>query len=430
MIIGILLTLVLILLSALVVLYHRWSQTQVSLEIEKKEHQALVTEQALLQKEKEHISHLLEEEQAKGKTLSEEMKKEFELLSLKLLEERTKKLEEEGQQGLKQIVNPLKEQLDKYREDLDKIHKEQSEGRTRLDTQIRMLVEQTQKVGEDANQLAQAMRGNSKVQGDWGEKILQRLLEINGLREHVFYDSQVQISQYNGEAVRHSDTQKKLRPDVLVSLPENRGVVIDSKVSLTAYANYYEASNEEDKKSYLAEHIQSIRNHVSELSKKQYPRHWKEVASEIEILDFTLLFVPMEDALQVAIAQNSAIVEEAYHKQIILVTPLQLIPVLKILSDLWRMHIQQQNVQKIIERANSMYDKLEGIVTAMMTAQRAVGQAGDSITKALDRMSQGRGNLIGQFEALKKMGIAPKKTIPLKAQDPDSDTENPICLGE
>lgn len=397
---------ILALIGITFVLYRRLHEAQQKLH-------ETETQYAVLHNERDHLTQRLTEEEEKNKNLGEEMRKDFELLSRNLLQERTEELEKEGRKGLHEVLAPFKEQIQLYRDSLDKMHKEQHEGRIRLDTQIDLLVRETHKIGNDANQLAQAMRGQSKIQGNWGEEVLRRLLEVNGLKQHVLYDSEVQLSTPTGEAIRHTSTQRKLRPDVLVSLPEGRGVVIDSKVSLKAYADYYNATEKEEKERFLKEHIRSVREHISELSLKQYPEHWQMSDTGIQVLDFTLLFIPLEDALQVALSHEEILLDEAYRKQIILVTPLQLVPVLKILSDLWVMHTQQQNVQDIVSRANNMYDKLSGIVDAMLIAQKEMTKAQQSLDTAVARMSEGRGNLVSQFEGLKKLGLSPKKQLPI-----------------
>lgn len=369
----------------------------------------------------EHIARELAEAREQSSQIGQELRQQFELLSHRLLDESRQKIAEHQEAGLKQLLSPLQTELQNYRQELQKADKEQQQSRIQIGEQIRMLVEQTGKVGREAAELAKAMKGNSKVQGDWGEAVLSRLLEANGMDKHLFYEEQVTIRSQDGRLIRSDKGERSMRPDVVLSLPQGRQIVIDSKVSLTAYSRYYEADTAEQAERELKEHVASLRKHIRELSDKEYVRYLKQSASG-EIPDFCLLFVPIEAALHAALGSDNSLWEEAYRKQIILVGPLELIPVLKIVSDLWVMHKQQQNVREIMDRVAKMYDKLVLVDEAFTKAESGIESARKQMQETRKRFSQGRDNLCRQFDHLVGLGVAPSKRLPQR-EPLDSEAE-------
>ncbi|KGN90857.1 hypothetical protein HQ45_01705 [Porphyromonas crevioricanis] len=372
---------------------------------------SLETSLAKLDTERSYLQKEVEKLQNQSEHISLELKQEFELLSQRLLDSSATQLAGKQREELGLLFTPLREQLNSYRESMEKACIEQQKGQIQMGEQIRLLIEQTGKIGHDASDLAKALRGNSKIQGDWGEVVLMRLLEINGLREHWSYEKQQTVRTADGRLLRSEEEGKSLRPDVIVTLPENRQLVIDSKVSLTAYSKYYDCEDDTSRKLYLSEHIKSLRTHIRELSSKAYPAHLRQ-AGYSDVLDFTLLFVPIEGALQTAISYDDKLWEEAYKQQVMLVSPLQLIPVLKLVSDMWAMHKQQQNVQEIMDRVAKMYDKLVLVDESFCKVENSIEVAQKQILETRKRFSRGKDNLHRQFDQLVKLGVTPGKRLP------------------
>ncbi|MFI3299709.1 MAG: DNA recombination protein RmuC [Rikenellaceae bacterium] len=296
------------------------------------------------------------------------------------------------------LLDPLSRSIATFKERVENNLVEQTKQNSSLESLIKNLVDTTSKVGAEANNLASALKGDVKKMGNWGEVILESILEGSGLLKGREYDTQATL--------KDEDSGKVLRPDVVVNLPENRKIIIDSKVSLIAYDRYAAAQTPEEQKLAVSEHLRSIKCHIDELSAKEYDTLLG--AS----LDFTMMFIPVEPAYMVAINNDSELWNYAYKKRIILISPTNLVACLKLIADLWKREMQSKNAQKIVERAELLYSKLSTFVVTMQKVGGSLDSAKDHYDKALGQLSQGRGNLISQAEKLREMGLKSQSKIP------------------
>lgn len=262
-------------------------------------------------------------------------------------------------------------------------------------------MELNQKISKEANDLTKALKGDSKKQGNWGEMILERILEKSGLQKDREYSIQPTFKDEDGNA---------LRPDVVLTYPDNRTVVIDSKVSLVAYERYASSEDIDEQKAFLKEHIQSLRSHINSLSSKNY-------GEIVKSLDFTMMFIPIEPAYLEAIREDDDLWQYAYNKRILLISPTHLISALKMIADLWKREFQNRNAEEIAKRGGLLYDKFVGFVENLNKIGKNITQANSAYEEALNQLKSGKGNLVGQAEQLKKLGLKTTKDIPMNMMD-------------
>ncbi len=327
-----------------------------------------------------------------------QLSQEFQQLAGKIFEERSAKLQQGNRDNIELLLKPFREQLASFRERVEKVHTEGSQNRAALIQQIKTLKETNLHMQEDARSLTRALRGENKTQGDWGEMILERLLEESGLQEGREYDTQ---------SSHQSEEGRRLRPDVVVHLPDQKDIIIDSKVSLKAYEAYSQADDDEQRATALKRHLESVRNHVRELSDKDY-RSLKSLHS----LDFVLLFIPVEGAFIAAIQQDDALFSDAYQRNVVIVSPSTLLVTLRTIRNIWRYEDQNRNAMEIADQAGKICDQ----VTLLEEAWKDVG---DRLTKANEawqtgykRLSSGRGNLLRRAHQLQELGAKAKKRLP------------------
>lgn len=342
-----------------------------------------------LQKEREM---LLEKERFFTQT-QERLKLEFGELAQKFLEEKGERLGQKQNETLGLILKPLSEQIKTFRQKIEETHAKEMEGRAVLENEIKNLKALNLKISEEALHLAQALKGESKTQGSWGEMILEKILEDSGLSKGREYEVQTSFKSEEG---------RLLRPDVIVHLPENRDVVIDSKVSLTAYERFIHSQQSQD----IAEHIRSIKNHLKELSSKSYDSLLKERS-----LDFVLMFIPIEGAFIEALRHDPRLFVEAYEKNIILVSPSTLLVTLRTIHHIWRYERQSQNAEEIAREAGSMYDKLVGFTEDFLKIGEQIEKSEKIYSEALAKLKEGKGNLIRRAERLRELGVKSKKSL-------------------
>ncbi len=266
-------------------------------------------------------------------------------------------------------------------------------------------------MSNETKALTLALKGDSKIQGDWGEMILENILEGSGLTKNVEYFTQETLRDENGEIIKSEDSNKALRPDVIVRYPNNGSIIIDSKVSLTAYSKYIAAETENDKKLYAKEHLNSVRKHIQELSQKNYAQYVSTSP------DFVLLFIPNEPAYTLVLKESASLWEEAYKKRIILINGTNLIAVLRMAQDMWQRDRQIKNVEEIVKKAGGLYDKFCSYSESLLDAEKKLIAATNSLDKAKKQLMTGKGNLISGLENLKEMGITSNKQIPLQLKD-------------
>ncbi len=337
--------------------------------------------------------------------IQEKFTKEFENLANKILEEKSVKFTEQNKENIKQILNPLQEKIKLFEDKVDKTHKESIDYHAALRQQIIGLKDLNEQMSKEAINLTKALKGDSKIQGNWGELILERVLEKSGLEKDREYVLEKSFSTNDEHKIR-------LRPDVIINLPDSKKMVIDSKVSLTAYEQYVNSEDENEKNQYLKEHIASLNRHVSQLSAKKY-----EDIYEIESPDFVLLFVPVEPAFAVAINADNQLYNKAFEKNIVIVTPATLLATLRTIDSMWQNEKQQRNASAIARQARALYDKFEGLVTDLTKVGKKMDEAKTEYKGAMNKLVEGRGNLITSVEKIKKLGAKAKKSLPQNIVD-------------
>ena len=365
---------------------------ELKVEVAKAETRIRFLEERLLQ-QKEDLNQM-----------GERFKFEFKNLAQDILEEKTQKFTEVNEQKMKAILDPLKNDLGVFKQKVEETYDRESKERFSLGKEIERLVIMTQQVSTDANNLTTALKGNNKMQGNWGEMILESLLENSGLTKGREYFLQEFIRDNAGNIIK-DESGAGLQPDVTICYPDERKIIIDSKVSLVAWDEFIAQQNPEDQQRYLQQHIKSIRLHIEGLSKKNYPKY-------AMALDYVLMFIPVEPAFLQAVKTDIQLWKYAYDKKILLVSPTNLFAVLKIIADLWKVEQQNKNAIEIADKAGSLYDKFVLFYDNFETVGKKIEEAGTSYEKALKQLSAGRGNVIGKIEELKKMGASAAKQLP------------------
>ena len=341
----------------------------------------------------------------------EELENKFELLANKILDRKSEKFTLQNKENIQNILNPLQEKIKVFEDKVDKTHKESIDYHAALRQQIIGLKELNEQMSKETLNLTKALKGDSKTQGNWGELILERVLEKSGLEKD---------REYILEKSFNVDDQNKtrLRPDVIINLPDNKKMIVDSKVSLTAYEQYVNCEDEIEKAQFLKEHIASLRRHVTQLSEKKY-----EDLYEIESPDFVLLFIPIEPAFAVAINADNELYNKAFEKNIVIVTPSTLLATLRTIDTMWNNEKQQRNAIEIARQAGALYDKFEGFVTDLTKVGKRMDEAKTEYKGAMNKLVEGRGNLITSVEKIKKLGAKAKKSLPQKIIDRAQDEE-------
>lgn len=338
-----------------------------------------------------------------------ELKQEFELTANKLFERKSEQFSVANQGMLEGTLSPFKIQLQEFRKKVEDVYEKENAERSRLSGQIIELQRQAHKIGEDAVNLAQALKGNNKAQGGWGEIVLERLLEQSGLQKGREYDTQVNFSAGDGS---------RRMPDVVVHLPEGKDIIIDAKVSLTDYERYCNAEEETQRQQYLQRHIQSLRAHIKGLSAKDYER-----LPGIKALDFVFIFIPVEAAFMLAMQYDSNLYKEAYDQNIILASPSTLLAILRTVDNVWRYEKQNKNAERIASEAGALHDHFVRLLEALEAVGSQLAKTQDAYQTAHKRLASGRGNLVKRVDNIRKLGAKTKKSIdaPLLEQAVDDD---------
>ena len=326
-----------------------------------------------------------------------QLRNEFKILANTILEEKSNKFTEQNKENIKQILNPLQEKIKTFEDKVEKSQKESISMHSALKEQLLGLKDLNQQMTKEATNLTRALKGDSKMQGNWGELVLERVLEKSGLEKDREYVVQQSFNREDGTRVL---------PDVVLHLPDNKRMIIDSKVSLTDYERYANAENE-DKAFFLKAHVNSINKHVSQLSEKKY-----EDLYDMESPDFVLMFIPIEPAFAVALNEDSTLYNKAFEKNIVIVTPSTLLATLRTVDTMWSNEKQQRNALEIAKQAGALYDKFEGLVTDLTGVGKKIDAAKSDYSAAMNKLVEGKGNLIGRVEKLKKMGAKAKKSLP------------------
>ena len=366
-------------------------------------------------KQSSEIAQLMtrnEEQQKDVERIQEKFTKEFENLANKILDEKSTKFTKQNKESLEHILNPLKEKSKTFEEKVDKTHKESIDYHAALREQIFGLKALNEQMSKEATNLTKALKGDSKMQGNWGELVLERVLEKSGLEKGREYSVQQSFTKADG---------LRVLPDVIIHLPDGKKMIVDSKVSLTDYERYVNAEDELRPK-HLKDHINSLRKHIEQLSAKKY-----EDLYEIESPDFVLMFIPIEPAFALAINEDNKLYNQAFEQNIVIVTPSTLLATLRTIDTMWNNEKQQRNAIEIARQAGALYDKFEGFITDLTKVGKKMDEAKNEYSGAMKKLVEGRGNIITSIEKLKKMGAKAKKTLPepilKRAQESDMEEE-------
>lgn len=338
------------------------------------------------------------EQKEEVEKLQEKFTKEFENLANKILEEKTVKFTEQNKENLKNILLPLQDKIQLFEKKVEDTHKESIDYHAALRQQILGLREMNEQMSKETLNLTKALKGDSKIQGNWGELVLERVLEKSGLEKGREYEVQQSFVNEDGN---------RLFPDVVINLPDGKKMIVDSKVTLTAYERYINSEDETEKAQHLKEHVIAIKRHVDQLSDKNYHDLY-----QMESPDFVLLFIPIESAFALALNDDTSLYNKAFEKNIVIVTPSTLLATLRTIDSMWTNQKQQENALEIARQAGALYDKFEGFVSDLVKIGKKMDEAKVEYGNAMNKLFDGKGNLINSVEKLKKMGAKAKKALP------------------
>ncbi|MCW3091538.1 MAG: recombinase RmuC [Ferruginibacter sp.] len=370
------------------------------------EHQLIQQQFAILQVQLESAYEKLAGQKQELEAIGEKFRFEFRNLAQGILDEKTAKFTQVNEEKMKAILDPLKTELVDFKKKVDDTYDKESKERFTLGKEVQRLIEMSQQVSQEANNLTTALKGNNKQQGNWGEMILESILSYSGLTKGREFFTQEFIRDNAGNIIK-DENGKGLQPDVTVVYPDQRKIIIDSKVSLIAWDQYVSEENVISQKQFLKEHVQSIRNHIDSLAKKNYPQYARA-------LDYVLLFIPIEPAFLEAVKTDLHLWKYAYDKRIMLVSATNLLAVLKIIADLWKVEQQNLNAIEIADKAGALYDKFVSFIENFELVGKKLQDAQQSYENAFRQLSTGRGNITGKIEELKKMGANANKQLPDK----------------
>ena len=326
-----------------------------------------------------------------------QLSNQFKILADEILEEKSRKFTDQNKTNLDQILEPLKIKISEFQGKVQEVYIQEGKDRSALSEQVKQLMALNNQLSDDAHNLTQALKGQSKAQGNWGELILERVLEASGLRKGHEYN--VQISHVREDGTR-------VQPDVVIHLPENRHLIVDAKVSLTAYEIHANADNDPERNAAIKKHLESVRSHIKELSEKNYQQLYG-----LQSFDFVLMFIPVEPAFMLAISHDNNLWLESWNKNILLVSPSTLLFVVRTVAHLWKQEQQNRNAQEIASRGAELYNKLAGFVDDLNMLGKRLQQAQISYDDAYSKFSKGKGNVIRQAEMLKQLGVKPTKPL-------------------
>lgn len=358
-----------------------------------------------------NLEQKLHDQKQEIETLNGRMKLEFENLANKILEEKSQKFTDQNKVSLDQVLSPLKDRIKDFEEKVQRHYDEENREKASLKREIQQVFELNQQMSRETQNLTRALKGENKTQGNWGEFILESVLERSGLVKDNEYFVQQSFTTEDG---------RRLQPDVIVRLPEGKSIIIDSKVVLTAYERFYAAEDEAAKAVAVKEHVNALRTHIKGLGEKNYQNLY-----QVKSLDFVLLFIPVEPAFALAVQNDPQVFSEAFDKNIVIVSPSTLLATLRTVASIWRQENHNRNAFEIAKKAGDLYDKFTGFVEDMLDLGRKMDQSKNSYIDAMKKLSEGRGNLVNRVQDLKKMGAITSKNIPPalieRASDPETE---------
>ncbi len=374
-------------------------------ELDKERENLLVAERSLESTRSFYEAQLdkFQEQKNEIAEIKRQFNNEFQVIANKILEEKTQKFTETNHRSLGLILDPLKEKIKLFEEKVDKNYNQEAAERNSLKGVVLQLVEQSLKIKDEANSLTKALKGDTKKQGNWGEVILERVLERSGLMRDREFRLQVSLMDTDG---------RRMQPDAIIDLPEDKHLIVDSKVSLIAYERWVNAETDEDRAIFAKQHVQSVENHVKELSAKNYHELYG-----IESPEFVLLFMPIESALSMSVAEKPDLFSDAWDRKVVIVSPSTLLATLRTIASIWKQERQTRNVIEIAKEAGSLYDKFVSFLNDMEQVQNQLERALKSHEDATKKLSTGAGNVIGKVEKLKRLGAKANKQIDSKFLD-------------
>jgi DNA recombination protein RmuC len=358
---------------------------------------ALQPQLATALSENENLKQKLAEQKAELEQLNQKFTREFENLANRILDEKSQKFTEQNRNNLDIILNPFKEKLREFEQKVDQAYKAESTERITLKAEIKNLIDLNKQISEEANNLAMALKGDNKQQGNWGEMVLEKILERSGLIEGTEYKTQVTDTNLHGD---------KIKPDVVIFLPDNKHIIVDSKVSLVAYNNCVNATTDEERARYLKLHVESLRGHVKLLSDKGY-----QTASGLESPDFVLLFVPIESSFSLAVQGDAELFNFAWDRKIVIVSPSTLLATLRTIASIWKQERQTRNHIEIAKTGGDLYDKFKGFIDDMIDLGNKLNSSQKVYKEAMNKLVEGRGNVVKQVEKLKELGAKASKDL-------------------
>lgn len=344
--------------------------------------------------------------------LQERQRVEFKNLAAEILEEKSNQFKQTNRESLELLLKPFRDNIEGFRKKVEEVYEKEAQQRFSLKEEIRHLNEMNLRMSQEANNLTAALKGNSKVQGDWGEMILETILDSSNLIKGVHYQTQ--------ENIKDNETGANLRPDVILNLPEGKQIVIDSKVSLTAYVTYSETDAPEAQQRAVKEHVRSVRSHIAELAGKSYQTLLNGQNKSVSP-DFVIMFIPNEPAFLLAMQQDSVLWSDAYNRKVIISSPTNLFALLKIVDDLWKRDGQSKNALAIATEGANLYDKFVGFSETLLDLGRSLGAATGKYEQAMNQLKTGRGNLIRRAERLRELQVKASKSLPAQLEDYDAD---------
>lgn len=359
-----------------------------------------------------NLRQQLEQQKKDLEQLQKRFNAEFENLANRILEEKTKKFTEQNKTNLEAILNPLSERIREFRDKVDSTYGEERKERFHLGKEIEKLVTMNQRLSDDAKNLTRALKGESKTQGNWGEMILETILEKSGLTRDREYFVQSSFT---------TDEGKRIQPDILVRYPGDRYVVIDSKVSLTAYERYIGAADDAEREQAVKDHLSSVKKHIQELSQKNYQTIYNHTT-----LDFVMLFMPVEPGYYLALQADPELWSYAYERRILLMSPTNLLAALKMIESMWRMEYQNANAREIARQSGDLLDKFRGFLDEMNKVGGRITDAQLAWEDAMKKLSTGKGNLLSRAKKIQELGARPKKELPdpIKGAEEDDEEQN------
>jgi len=347
----------------------------------------------------------LEEQQKELKALQEKMKTEFEGVAASILQKNSKEFASTNEKRLGELLLPFKDSLSRFEKQVNEAYDKELRDKADLKAELKELVKLNQTISEEAKNLTQALKGDTKKQGNWGEVVLERVLEQSGLEKGREYETQVSTNNLDG---------KRIQPDVVIHLPEDKHLIVDSKVSLIGYEGYVNAETDEERDLALKAHLTSVKNHIRQLSEKRY-----ETGDNLSTPDFVLLFMPIEAAFALAVQADGSLFSEAWKQKIVVVSPTTLLATLRTIASIWKQERQTKNAQQIALEGGRLYDKIVGFLQDMDKIDRTLDQTREAYNNAMNKLTTGRGNILNRTEKIRKLGASVSKKLPEKFLDDD-----------